>query len=71
MEPDDTLRRGLVSMTHAFGGLPDRETDVRQTGANTGRLLSVDRDLQPYTSQPRMSNVPVAVKAIDKTRRPT
>jgi len=71
VEPDDTLRRGLVSMTHAFGGLPDRETDVRQTGANTGRLLSVDRDLQPYTSQPRMSNVPVAVKAIDKTRRPT
>jgi anaerobic selenocysteine-containing dehydrogenase len=63
VQPDATLRRGLVSMTHAFGGLPGRD-DVPRNGSNTGRLLTVDADIQPYTGQPLMSNVPVAVRAL-------
>ena len=63
VQPDDTLRPGLVSMTHAFGGLPGRD-DVARLGVNTGRLLTLDTDLAPYTGQPRMSNVPVAVRAL-------
>jgi len=62
VEPDDTLRRGLVSMTHAFGGAPETDHELRSIGSSTGRLLSVDRDLQPYTGQPHMSNVPVGVR---------
>jgi anaerobic selenocysteine-containing dehydrogenase len=63
VEPDPTLRRGLVSMTHAFGGLPGDDDDVRSVGSNTGRLLTVD-DTQPYTGQPQMSNVAVSVRAL-------
>jgi anaerobic selenocysteine-containing dehydrogenase len=66
VEPDDTLRPGLVSMTHAFGALPGRD-DVRVTGSNTGRLLAADRDVQPYTGQPLMSNVPVSVRAATRS----
>jgi anaerobic selenocysteine-containing dehydrogenase len=58
---DDTLRPGLVSMTHAYGDAPDRDGDIRTIGSNVGRLLSTD-DMQPYTGQPRMSNVAVAVR---------
>ena len=35
--------------------------DVRALGANTGRLIANDADYDPYSGQPRMSNVPVNV----------
>jgi anaerobic selenocysteine-containing dehydrogenase len=69
VEPDDTVRPGLVSMTHGFGELPGRD-DARRTGANTGRLLRLDEGLQPYTGQPRMSNVPVAVRPLEVEAAP-
>ena len=66
VEPDDTLRTGLVSMVHAFGGLPgDQDKQIRDRGTNTGRLLRVDEDMDRYTGQPRMSNVPVRVRAAE------
>ena len=64
VQPDETVRPGLVSMTHAFGNLPGRD-DVRRTGSNTGRLLVTDRGIQPYTGQPLMSNIPVSVRALE------
>jgi anaerobic selenocysteine-containing dehydrogenase len=63
-QPDDTVRPGVLSMTHGFGDLPGRD-DARRKGASTSRLLRLDEGLQPYTSQPRMSNVPVAVRRLD------
>jgi anaerobic selenocysteine-containing dehydrogenase len=65
VEADDTLRRGIVSMTHAFGGPPDRDHEGRSIGSSTSRLLTIDRDLQPYTGQPQMSNIPVSVQRVD------
>jgi hypothetical protein len=50
-------------MTHAFGGLPRRD-DVHRLGSNTGRLMTVDKGIQPYTGQPLMGNVPVSVRAV-------
>lgn len=58
---DPDLRRGLVSMSHSWGDGPDRDSEVRRIGANTGRLSAVDRDYEPYTGLPRMSNIPVEV----------
>ena len=66
IEPDDTLRTGIVSMVHSFGGLPGaQDKNVREWGTNTGRLLRVDEDMDRYTGQPRMSNVPVRVRAAE------
>lgn len=66
VEPDENLRTGLVSMVHSFGGLPgEQDKQVRERGTNTGRLLRVDEDVDRYTGQPRMSNVPVRVRAAE------
>jgi anaerobic selenocysteine-containing dehydrogenase len=59
---DGTLRRGLVSMSHAFGGLPRDADDVRAVGSNTSQLTSVDEDYDRYSGIPRMSAVPVSVR---------
>lgn len=68
VEPDEALRTGLVSMVHSFGGLPgQQDKNVRDQGTNPGRLLRVDQDVDRYTGQPRMSNVPVRVRAAEAT----
>jgi len=64
VQPDDTLRTGLVSMPHAFGGLPgEQDKNIREFGTNPSRLLRVDGEMDHYTGQPRMSNLPVRVAA--------
>jgi anaerobic selenocysteine-containing dehydrogenase len=66
VEPDETLRTGLVSMVHSFGGLPgQQDKQIRDRGTNPGRLLRVDQDVDRYTGQPRMNNVPVRVRAAE------
>jgi anaerobic selenocysteine-containing dehydrogenase len=62
VEPDPTLRRGLVSMPHSFGDLPGRERELRSIGSNTSQLTSVDVDYDRFTGMPRMSDVPVHVE---------
>lgn len=70
VEADETLRRGIVSMVHSFGGLPGKQDkQVLEWGTNTGRLLRVDEDMDRYTGQPRMSNVPVRVEAAEPADR--
>ena len=61
VETDADLRRGVVSMPHAFGDDPG-DDDVTQSGSNTGRLSPVDRDYDPYTGIPRLSTIPVQVR---------
>lgn len=63
-EADAGLRRGLVSMTHAFGDLPmaDEAMQVREVGSNIGRLIPLDRDFDPWCGIPRMSDLPVQVR---------
>ena len=58
---DPNLRRGLVSMTHSWGDVPERDHEVREIGGNTGRLSAVDTDYERYTGLPRMSNIPVSL----------
>jgi anaerobic selenocysteine-containing dehydrogenase len=62
VESDPGLRRGVLAMSHCFGGNPDEDDDPLEAGANTNRLLSMDYDYDPYTGIPRMSAVPVAVE---------
>jgi anaerobic selenocysteine-containing dehydrogenase len=60
-EGDETLRPGVVSLTHGFGDLPD-ESDYLTEGVSTNLLISTDRDLQTINAMPRMSGIPVNVE---------
>jgi ABC-type lipopolysaccharide export system ATPase subunit len=63
VEADADLRRGVVSMSHGFGGNPGETEDPRVDGANTNRLLRSDVDYDPITGMPRMGAVPISVSA--------
>jgi anaerobic selenocysteine-containing dehydrogenase len=65
VESDETLRRGVVSMSHCFGGAPEADGDVRTIGSPTSRLVDVEDDFERYSGQPRMSGVPVQVLRTD------
>jgi anaerobic selenocysteine-containing dehydrogenase len=60
---DPTVRRGVVSMTHGFGSLPD-DSDYERDGSNTGMLISTDRDQEAINAMPRMSAIPVNVSRL-------
>jgi len=65
-EAEAGLRRGVVSMAHAFGDAPDRDHDFREIGSTTGRLINNQRDFDPYSGIPRMSSIQVNVEAYDE-----
>jgi anaerobic selenocysteine-containing dehydrogenase len=62
VEAEPELRRGVISMAHAFGDAPEHDAELLQIGSNTGRLIPVERDYDPYTGIPRMSAIPVDVE---------
>jgi anaerobic selenocysteine-containing dehydrogenase len=61
--PDPGLRRGLVSISHAWGGEPEAVDQPMKHGAHVGRLISVEQDFDPYSGIPWMSGFPVSVRA--------
>jgi anaerobic selenocysteine-containing dehydrogenase len=65
-EVDQSLRRGVVSMTHCFGDpdLAAERRDPRRRGAGTNWLTSNDEVYDAYTGQPLMSNVPVGLRRV-------
>jgi anaerobic selenocysteine-containing dehydrogenase len=64
VEADEGLRPGCLSMTHAFGELPDASPRPALSGANTGRLTSDDVDYDAVTGMPRLGALPVSVSAL-------
>jgi anaerobic selenocysteine-containing dehydrogenase len=64
VDADPSLRRGLVSMAHAFGGLPEEDDRFRELGSSTSRLLAADADFERYSGQPRMSAIPVEIEPV-------
>ena len=61
LEADDTLRRDVIAMHHAFGGLPTEDGEFRDRGSNVGRLVPTDVDYDAITGMPRQGNIPVRV----------
>jgi anaerobic selenocysteine-containing dehydrogenase len=57
---DPKLRRGVVSMTHGWGGLPG-DGDVSETGVSSSRFVTTDAHLDPINAMPRLSAIPVAL----------
>lgn len=59
IEADDSLRPGVVSMTHCWGGLPEGNAGQDYAGASTNVLVSSDTDIEPINGMPRYSAIPV------------
>ncbi len=60
---DATVRSGVISVSHGFGGLPD-QIDYDGEGANTNLLISTRSDRATINAMPRMSGIPVTVSRI-------
>jgi anaerobic selenocysteine-containing dehydrogenase len=60
--PADDIRPGTVSMAHCWGDLPDTADEANRFGSSASRLIFNDRDFDPLTGIPRMSNILVDVR---------
>ena len=63
VEPAPDVREGVISMPHCWGDNPGSDDEPGVLGANTGRLTPNDYDYDPHTGIPRMSGIPVNVRA--------
>jgi len=61
VEADDSMRRDVISMHHAFGGFPTGDRDYRDHGSNVGRLVATDTEYDPITGMPRQADIPVRI----------
>jgi hypothetical protein len=52
-----------VSMAFGYGTRSPETDDTRRRGSSPNRLVPVDVVFDPYTGQPRMSGLPVAIEA--------
>jgi len=69
LEPDDTVRPGVVSMSHGFGDDPAVEADVHAVGSCTSRLVSTDHHVDPLLGMPRQSAIPVRLRPLPPMTR--
>jgi anaerobic selenocysteine-containing dehydrogenase len=56
------IKRGVVSMAHAFGARGDAPDDVRAHGTSTNRLVHDEIAYDPITGHCRQSAIPVRVR---------
>ena len=59
----DRVRRGLISMAHAFGDSEAGKHNVHEMGGSTNRLTSDEVDYDPITGQALQSAIPVRIAA--------
>jgi len=69
-QADAAIRRGLISMSHCYGGGPDLDDRLLAVGSPTSRLSGLDDDPERYSGQPRMSGIPVNIRASDALQPP-
>lgn len=64
----DDIKRGVISMSHCWGGSPDpqasADSKVREIGSNTNRLINNRENTERYSGMPRQSSIPVAIRKI-------
>ncbi|MGW0707904.1 molybdopterin-containing oxidoreductase family protein [Streptomyces sp. NPDC002643] len=62
VESDATVKPGVVSMTHSWGGMPDEDQDYEEVGSSTNLLVSSDNHIEPINAMPRFSAIPVRLE---------
>ncbi len=65
VQADETLRPGVVSMSHGWGPLPGEDDDRAQQGSAVNRLVSSERDYELINAMPRQSAIPVNIVRIE------
>jgi anaerobic selenocysteine-containing dehydrogenase len=69
---DDGLRDGSVSMSFGFGGARDAgHRHIHTVGSSVARLLSTRDYFDPYSGQPRMSSLPIRIRAATRPLDPS
>jgi anaerobic selenocysteine-containing dehydrogenase len=61
VEADTSLKPGVVTLAHGWGGLPE---DGEDEGVNVNRLISAEHWIEPINAMARMTGVPVTVTPI-------
>jgi anaerobic selenocysteine-containing dehydrogenase len=56
------IKRGVISMAHAFGARGEDSASVRAHGASTNRLVDDEHGYDPITGACRQSAIPVRVR---------
>ena len=64
IESDPDIKRGVVSMSHSWGGISLTDEKVRDIGSPTNRLVSSDSGYDRITGLPIMSAIPVNITVI-------
>jgi anaerobic selenocysteine-containing dehydrogenase len=59
---DESIRSGVVAVTHCWGGLPGESE--HEPGSNVNQLISTEHDIEPINAMVRMSAIPVEVTAL-------
>jgi anaerobic selenocysteine-containing dehydrogenase len=63
-EAANDVKRGVISMAHAWGDIPGNWGDVREKGASTNRLIDDHKTYDRITGQPRMTAIPVNLRHV-------
>ena len=61
-EPDPDIKRGVIAMSHSWGGLSLTDEKVREIGTPTNRLVDSEDGTDRVTGLPVMSAIPVRVR---------
>jgi hypothetical protein len=59
---EEAVRQGVVSIAHAWGGLPDDPSPLSEFGSTTAALIDTQSGFDRFTGMPVMSAIPVEVR---------
>jgi len=64
VQPDGTLRHGVVSMSHNWGGIDPDPDDYDRIGSSTNALIRTTRRYESLNAMPWMTAIPVRITAL-------
>jgi anaerobic selenocysteine-containing dehydrogenase len=70
VKADDTLKPGVVTLAHCWGGLPGLDeaatpADDKHPGSNVNLLISSVQHIEPINAMARMTGIPVNIRRLD------
>ncbi|AMK19940.1 MULTISPECIES: molybdopterin-containing oxidoreductase family protein [Sphingobium] len=68
---DPTLKPGVITISHGWGGVPGRQGDPRAGGTSINPLISDHEHVEIVNAMPRMSAIPVNLKRVQNENSKT